>query len=501
MRTFYRIARWEFLSRFKSRSFFFNTFITPLVFTLLFMLPLYFLSYSPTVSVKLIGIIDLSPNKKIGHELSTELGKAYRLDNRLAEYEVYNISVKNAAPYKRMQIEYNEIKQQLDSLNRLHNQIKEQRTRYYKNINTPNRQFALDKSYENLRQVREEKELVAIELERFQTALDSVYAREARIAADSMIVSNVLTSYLVFPGDFIKTGTVEYHSKNAGDLLDTERMEKILQTIILKGRMLNAHLRRSQIREFLRPIQLTKYKINANKEEKWNVYAQFYGPLIGVLLLFMAIFTTGGYLFSGVLLEKSSKVMEVLVSYASSSQIMGGKIIGLGLLGLLQVLTWILITAFLMLIGIIPATGLGYLTLQNAFYFLVYFSLGYLFYGAIFIMIGSVFSSEYDAQQVNQFLRTMAIFPVLLSLVVLTEPNAFWIRVLSYIPFLSPSFMILRIPLSSTPLTVDIYATIAVMLISILVVILLAGKLFRVSTLMQGKRPTWQEIIYWLKQS
>jgi len=501
MRNLYRIARWEFLSRFRSRSFFFNTFITPLVFTLLFMLPLYFLSYSPTVSVKLIGIIDLSAEKNIGTELSSELGKTYRLDNHLAEYEIYNISVKNSKPYMDMKREYTEIKDELDSLNQLHNQIKEQRTGYYKNINTPNRQFALDKSYERLRQVREEKELVAIELERYHSVLDSVYAREARIAADSLIVSNVLSSYLVFSSNFVKTGQVEYHSKNAGDLLDTERMEKILQKIIVKGRLIKARLGRTDIREYLRPIHLSKFKINADKQEKWNVYAQFYGPLIGVLLLFMAIFTTGGYLFSGVLLEKSSKVMEVLMSYTSSNQIMGGKIIGLGLLGLMQVLTWIFITILLVLIGLVPSGGLGYLTMQNAFYFLIYFSLGYLFYGAIFIMIGSVFSSEYDAQQVNQFLRTMAIFPVLLSLVVLTEPNAFWIRILSYIPFLSPSFMILRIPLSSIPLTVDIYATIGVMLASIVVVVLLAGKLFRVTTLLQGKRPTLQEIYFWLKKS
>jgi len=501
MKTFYRIARWEFLSHFKSRSFFFNTFITPLVFSLLFMLPIYFLNYSPTVSVKLIGVIDLSAERKIGGELSSELTRAYRLDNRLAEYEVYNISVNNSKPYSNMKTEYDEIKQQLDSLEQLHTQIKDQRTRYYKNMKTPNRQFALDKSYENLRQVREEKELVVIELDRFRTALDSVYAREARIAADSMIVSKVLTSYIVFPGNFVKTGIVEYHSRNAGDLLDTERMVKILQSIIIKARLVDARLRRSEIREFLRPIHLSKFKINAENEKKWNVYAQFYGPVIGVLLLFMAIFTAGGYLFSGVLSEKSNKVMEILISYATSRQVMGGKIVGLGLLGLLQVVIWLLITSLLMLTGFIPASGLGYLTLQNAFYFLIYFSLGYLFYGAIFIMISSVFSSEYDAQQVNQLLRTMAIFPVLLSLVVLTEPNALWIRALSYIPFLSPSFMILRIPLSSTLLTFDIYATIGTMLFSIVIVIVLAGKLFRVSSLMQDKKPTWQEIIYWLKQS
>ena len=115
------------------------------------------------------------------------------------------------------------------------------------------------------------------------------------------------------------------------------------------------------------------------------------------------------------------------------------------------------------------------------------------------MMFGSIFSNEYDAQQINQLLRTVAIFPVLLSLIVLAEPNSEWIRILSYIPFLTPSFMIMRIPLSSQPILFDIYLTIGIMLVSILFVILVAGKIFRVATLLQGKKITWAEAWYWLK--
>ena len=132
---------------------------------------------------------------------------------------------------------------------------------------------------------------------------------------------------------------------------------------------------------------------------------------------------------------------------------------------------------------------------------MLYFSLGFLFYGAIFVSVGSLSSNEYDAQQINQFLRTVAIFPVLLSLIVLAEPNSQFIKILSYIPFLTPSFMIKRIPVSSYPLTVDIYITTAIMVVSIILVMVFAGKIFRVATLMQGKKPTWSEIFHWLKAS
>ncbi|MCB0281850.1 MAG: ABC transporter permease [Calditrichae bacterium] len=501
MKTLFRIARWEFMARFKSRSFFFNTVISPLLFTAIFILPIYFYNYKPDVSVKLVGIIDLTQEKNIGTELLNELNRQYRLENSLSEYEIYTISVNNSKPYQEMAKEYQEITNQLDSVTALHNRIKEERAGYYRNRSTPNRQFVLDKSYERLREVREEKELIEIEQQRFQSALDSLYQKEARVAADSMIISNILNSYLVFPGNFSKTGFIEYHSKNPGDLLDTERLEKVIQNIIIRKRMIDARIDRIEMRDMLRPIQLEKYRVSAENAEEWNVYAQFYGPLIGVFLLFLSIFTAGGYLFSGVLLEKSNRVIEVLMSYASSGQIMGGKIIGLGVLGLVQIFAWFLMTALMLASGLISSSGLSYLNFENGLYFILYFSLGFLFYGAIFMMIGSVFATEYDAQQINQFLRTMAIFPALLSLLVLSEPNSTWIRILSYIPFLSPSFMILRIPLSSVPVTADIIITSSIMVISIIGIIYLAGKLFRVATLMQGKKPNWSEILFWLKKS
>jgi len=121
----------------------------------------------------------------------------------------------------------------------------------------------------------------------------------------------------------------------------------------------------------------------------------------------MAIFTSGGFLFSSVLQEKTNRVIEVLLSYASSRQIMAGKIFGLGFLGLLQVLIWLGIAAIFVFFNLFQAGQIAYLNLQNAFYFLHYFSLGYLLYAAIFVSIGAIFSSEQEAQQVNIILRTI----------------------------------------------------------------------------------------------
>jgi len=498
MKNLFRIARWEFITRFRSRSFLFNTFISPLLFTAVITLPIFFFNYEPEVSTKLVGVIDLS-GKNIAKDLQKQLNRYFRLQNSSREYVILKVSVNNSQPYKEVLTDYREVVNYRDSVATVFNRIKEKRTEYYKNTRIPNREYFLKTSYETLQRSREEKELANIELQRYKIMLDSLYKFEAQKMADSLLFSDVLNTYLLFPDDFTRRGILEYHSKNPGDLRETERFEKILQSIIVEKRILEDNVERPKVRRWLSPIHIQKYQLFPDGQTEWNFYAQFYGPLIGVFLLFMAIFTSGGYLFSSVLLEKSNRVIEVLLSYATSRQLMGGKILGLGFLGLVQVLTWLTITALLAATNVIPVSKISYMTFTNASYFLVYFSLGFLFYGAIFITIGSISANEYDAQQINQLLRTVAIFPVLLSLVVLAEPNSTWIQILSYIPFLTPSFMIMRIPLSSVPIMGDIYITIIIMFISIVLVIIIAGRTFRVATLMQGKRATFAEFMYWIR--
>ncbi len=500
MKNIFRIARWEFRTRLRSRSFLFNTFISPLLFSAVITLPIFFFNYQPEVSTKLIGLIDLS-GENIEKDLQNELNRSYRLENNSPEYMILKVSVNNSQPYSQMFKELREIQARRDSINEVYNQIKEQRVEYYKNPRMPNREYVLRTSYEKLQLAREEKDLVEIELDRFKATMDSLYKHEAKKMADSLLVTDVLDAYLIFPHDFTKTGNMQYHSKNPGDFRETERLEKIMQSIIVKKRMLDANIERSRMEKWLRPIHIKKFQLFSEGRTEWNFYIQFYGPLIGVFLLFMAIFTSGGYLFSSVLFEKTNRVIEVLLSYASSRQLMGGKIFGLGALGLVQVLIWFAMTTLLVVSDIIPTQKINYLTFMNAVYFLIYFSLGYLFYGAIFITVASVSANEYDAQQINQLLRTVAIFPVLLSLLVLTEPNSLLIRTLSFIPFLTPSFMIMRIPLSSSPIYLDIYITIAIMIIMIIAIVLVSGKIFRFATLMQGKKPTWREVLRWVNAS
>jgi len=488
-----RIARWEFMTRIHSRSFLFNTFIAPLLFASILYLPVFVLQYEPAISTKLIGIIDLS-GESMEKELQNELNRFYRLKNQAREYMALKVSVSNSKSYTEMTKEYNSILARRDSVTNIYNMIKEQRTEYYRSDRISNRENILRESYEKLQTARDEKDLADFEAERFKSMIDSLYKTEAKKMADSLLFTEVLNAYLFFPSDFMKSGVVEYHSKNMGDFRETERFEKILQTIVTKRRILSDNIERTKVIRWLNPVNIKKYQLFRGGQREWDFYIQFYGPLISVFLLFLSIFTAGGFLFSGVLLEKSNKLVEFLLSFNKSWQIMLGKILGLGTLGIVQVLIWLIVTIILMAGNIIPTDKINYLTLTNAFYFMIYFVLGFLFYGLIFITVSSLSASEYDAQQINQLLRAVAIFPILLSVIVLLNPNAPLIRFLSYIPFLTPSFMIMRIPLSSKGIEGDIYATIFLMMIIIFLLYYFAVRIFRLAILFQGKRPGWSEI-------
>jgi ABC-2 type transport system permease protein len=323
--------------------------------------------------------------------------------------------------------------------------------------------------------------------------MDSVYGTEARQTADSLLMARVLDAYLVFPPSFVNSGDMEYHSHKSAAFLETTRLEKILQNIIIDRRMANDNIERIKIRRWLKPINIRRYQLEAGTTREWNFYAQFYGPLIAVFLLFIAIFTSGGYLFSSVLLEKSNKILEQLLSSTRSGILLAGKFIGFGCLGLVQILLWLILLFLVQYSGYLPADQVSYLTLNNLALFILYFVLGYLLFGGFFILLGTISPTVYDAQQYNQSLRTIAILPALLSLLVFTNPEGQLISILSYIPPLSPSFMIMRIPLSPQSLSSDIMITIALLLVSGIIIMLLAASSFKNLVLLQGRKPTLSE--------
>jgi ABC-2 type transport system permease protein len=174
--------------------------------------------------------------------------------------------------------------------------------------------------------------------------------------------------------------------------------------------------------------------------------------------------------------------------------LLSGKVLGLSTLGLTQIFIWAIIGLSLAGFAVVPLEAFN-----NVLLILIYFILGFIFYTTLFVGVGSIVTTEQEAQQITTYLSLLLVLPIVFVLPALENPDAFYIKILSYIPLTLPSFMMLRLNISPVPIW-EILSTILIMIISIYLMIDLSGKIFRIGILSYGKRPTLKELSQWLKE-
>jgi ABC-2 type transport system permease protein len=238
------------------------------------------------------------------------------------------------------------------------------------------------------------------------------------------------------------------------------------------------------------------------------------------ILIYMFIFMYGTMVMRGVIEEKTSRIVEVIISSVKPFQLMMGKILGVALVGLTQFALWILLTiaiasvAELMFMDASSMTSelnstqqsillselsnlTGGINLMQIFVsFIFYFLAGYLMYSSLFAAVGSAVDAEADTQQ---FVLPITI-PLILAFILIQPimenpdgPLAFW---MSIIPFTSPVIMMVRLPFGVA--NWELALSMAVLILSFVLTTYLAGKIYRTGILMYGKKPSYKELWKWL---
>jgi len=177
----------------------------------------------------------------------------------------------------------------------------------------------------------------------------------------------------------------------------------------------------------------------------------------------MMILSSGGMLVRSILEEKSNRLIEILISSCTPMELLTGKIIGLSALGLFQMIVWLLIGFFLVGTNSLPAGVFNHIGLM-----IIYFILGFIFYTGIFVGIGAIVTTEQESQQVTSYLSIILILPVVFSITAIQNPNSELVKILLYIPFTTPSIMLLRFNITQVP-TGEIILTLIILIISIIV--------------------------------
>jgi ABC-2 type transport system permease protein len=315
------------------------------------------------------------------------------------------------------------------------------------------------------------------------------------------VLAGVLDGLVHVEGASVATATAAYYGRNVSNIQDLQLVERAVAEAVTDERLAGAGLPAERVRALTKPpafktIQLTAQGAREDRKEAFIVSA------ILLTLLYTSIAMWGSVVMSGVLEEKTNRVVEVVVSSISTWDLFMGKLVGVGAAGLTQFVAW---GVALSLLGLAAAAsgataGATVLSAGTVVSFIVFFLLGYFFYGALFAALGAAVNSPQEAQPLQFLVMTPLVAGVALFPVVLGNPDGPLAVVLSMIPFFTPLLMFLRIA-SVTPPAWQIALSIASMLLGIAAAVWLGARIYRVGILMHGKRPTFAEMARWIRSA
>jgi len=335
---------------------------------------------------------------------------------------------------------------------------------------------------------------------------------EQRQALGKLVADDELFAFFVLGEDPLRDlSDFRYVSNNLTDAGLREDYEDALTALVQKDRIADAKVDDETARRIQEAVGFKQEKVTETGEAedvKGEDKANQWAPIGFVYFLWIAIFSIANLLLTNTVEEKSNRIIEVLLSSVSPSQLMHGKIYGIAFTGMTIIGTWVL---FAVLASWLAPTLLGegggslsflIAAISNTGYltsFVLYFLGGYLLYAAVLVAIGSVCNTLKEAQNLMQPVMTLLMVPLIAMVFITQEPNGTVAKVLSFVPIYTPFTMMNRA--AGPPETWEYVVTSALLVVTILLTFKAAGKVFRVGVLMTGNPPKLKEILGWLWKS
>ncbi len=351
---------------------------------------------------------------------------------------------------------------------------------------------------------------------------------------DSVMADDSLFGVLVIERGILTGNSAAKLYTNAAGSISIEsniksQIENIIETEKLKAYNIE---NLDQILDDVRtPITLQTFRNEQGKDESSSSSSAI-SYAIGVamtFLLYMFLLLYGQMVMTSIIEEKNNRVLEIVVSSVRPQQLMMGKIIGIGLVAVTQILIWVIlmtVISSIVLPALVPADMMSQASAFNAGtidastlnadpdllhaisifgnvgyileifgYLLLFLIGGFLFYSSIYAAIGSAVDNIQDAGQ----LQSVVVFPIIIGLIfamtAATDPNSTMALVLSLVPFTSPMVMMVRIPFGIP--SWEIITSLVLLYISFIFMVWIAAKIYRVGIFMYGKKPTVRELIRW----
>jgi ABC-2 type transport system permease protein len=315
------------------------------------------------------------------------------------------------------------------------------------------------------------------------------------------VLDKKINGYLIIDPADLEQGRVEYFSTTVSEFVAQGTIQEALNKVRLDRLVARQGLPPEIANEISKRISLKEFKVSKEgvaEEKGYGILASiiFMGIMYGTFIAY------GFQVMRGVLDEKNNRIVEVIVASVRPTELMIGKIAGIGLVGLTQYFVWSLVAMNLSLPGIATVfaggEGLPKIPIHWLGAFMLYFLLGYFLYASVYCAIAAPFNSDQEAQHLVMVPMFLIVSGFVVYPAVMNNPGGPISVFFSIFPFTSSLVMFLRIAVSEPPIW-QILLSILVMLATTLAIAWLAGRIYRVGILMYGKKPTIPEIIRWAR--
>jgi ABC-2 type transport system permease protein len=314
------------------------------------------------------------------------------------------------------------------------------------------------------------------------------------------VLDKRLDGFLSLPDDAVASAAASYYGRSVTNRIDLRTMERAVSAVLVTRRLAGAGLDPAKVKDLTRELDMRTIRLSEQGERE-DRGAAIILALILLMILYASILMWGQAVMTSVIEEKTSRVVEVMAAGVPSTTLLMGKLLGAGAAGLTQFLVW-----SLSLLGVSLASGgIGAFSMPEVTplmlaSFVAFFLLGFFFYAALYAAIGAAVNTVQEAQG----LVFPVMLPVILAMVsfpaVLEAPEGPLAVTVSMIPGMSPLIMFLRIVVLTPPMW-QVLLSIVLLALGILAVVWVAARVYRVGILMYGKRPTFPELVRWVRHS
>ncbi len=322
-----------------------------------------------------------------------------------------------------------------------------------------------------------------------------------------------LDGVLILYPDIVQAESLIVISKTF-DIKVLRRAERRITTIISAERLklANIELPADSLAELTSRVNIDVVSPAGNSK---SFESTFFGMMIYAMIMFMLIFNYGQVLMRSVIEEKTTRIMEVMVSSVSPFQLMLGKIIGLSAAAFTQITIWGVLGAAVRFgfdSGSINAEANDFINMLlnpiTVIFFLLFLAIGFFLYSTLFAGIGSMVNSDKESQNFMMPIVMVFVAPFMLAPAMSSSADSTWAVALSLFPFTAPSIMTMRLSLAAPetfsladPIIIQAIASLVIMLATTMGMTWLVARIFRIGVLMYGKRPTLPEIFRWIRRA